>query len=226
MLLATAYFPPVEYFALLAGYSTVFIEACENYQKQSWRNRCRILTASGPEYLSFPVVHEGGTFSLPIKEIKVDYSTPWVVRTERCLETAYLSSPFFEYYRDELFSILDSHPETLWGLNMGIIRTLCRKTGISPEIIETASFTAPVPPGAAADPEWPGGAVGGDYRNLLHPKSENCVLKDMGLGKPYYQVFGRRFGFVPGLSVVDLLFNEGPESICLLRQSFSCVSEK
>ena len=94
MLLGIAYFPPVSYFALMAEGmvlsqdgiipSTVYIEACENYQKQSWRNRCRIYAADGPQYLNFPIVHEG-THELPIREIKVDYSTPWVIRTERAI---------------------------------------------------------------------------------------------------------------------------------------------
>ena len=201
MLLATAYFPPIEYFALLARYSVVYMEACENYQKQSWRNRCRILTANGVESLNVPVVHENGTFSLPIKEIRVEYTTPWVLRTERAIESAYSSSPFFIYYKDALFSILDSHPETLWELNRRLIDFFCAKIGISPSILETADYSQ------AAE----------DYRELIHPKRPNTIMRDLGLERPYWQVFRDKFGFVPGLSIMDLLFNEGPESICWLR---------
>ena len=201
MLLTTAYFPPIEYFALLARYSVVYLEACENYQKQSWRNRCRILTANGPESLNVPVVHENGTFSLPIKEIRVEYTTPWVLRTERAIESAYSSSPFFIYYKDALFSILDSHPETLWELNRSLIDFFCSKIGISPDIRETADYLP------AAE----------DYRELIHPKRPNTIMRDLGLDRPYWQVFRERSGFVPGLSIMDLLFNEGPESICWLR---------
>ena len=201
MLLTTAYFPPIEYFALLAKYSVVYMEACENYQKQSWRNRCRILTANGVESLNVPVVHENGTFSLPIKEIRVEYTTPWVLRTERAIESAYSSSPFFIYYKDALFSILDSHPATLWELNRRIIDFFCSKIGISPSILETADYSQ------AAE----------DYRELIHPKRPNTIMRDLGLERPYWQVFREKFGFVPGLSIMDLLFNEGPESICWLR---------
>ena len=201
MLLTTAYFPPIEYFALLARYSVVYLEACENYQKQSWRNRCRILTANGPESLNVPVVHENGTFSLPIKEIRVEYTTPWVLRTERAIESAYSSSPFFIYYKDALFSILDSHPATLWELNRRIIDFFCSKIGISPDIRETVDYLP------AAE----------DYRELIHPKRPNTIMRDLGLDLPYWQVFRERSGFVPGLSIMDLLFNEGPESICWLR---------
>ena len=109
MLLGIAYFPPVSYFALIAKGmvlspentipSIVYIEACENYQKQSWRNRCEIMAADGPAFLNFPIVHEG-SHDLPITRIKVDYSTPWVLKTERAISSAYESSAFFDYYKD------------------------------------------------------------------------------------------------------------------------------
>ena len=114
MLLSIAYFPPISYFVMMAKGmkftadgiipSAVTLEACETYRKQTWRNRCRICSASGPEYLNFPIVHENG-HELPIREIKVDYSTPWVVRTQRTISSAYDSSAYFAYYKDELFSI-------------------------------------------------------------------------------------------------------------------------
>ena len=200
MLLTTAYFPPVEYFAVLARYSAVYLEACEKYQKQSWRNRCRILTANGPMDLNFPIVHDGKSL---IKEVKVDYSTPWLRRTEYAIDSAYYSSPFFEYYRDELFATLDKQPETLWELNMNIIRFFCRKIGINPEIKETQKFVAPA--GSILQP------VPEDLRYSIHPK----IASDY-VAKPYWQVFREKFGFVPGLSVMDLLFNEGPESLSYL----------
>ena len=196
MTLSTAYFPPIEYFALLARYSVVYMEAFEHYQKQSWRNRCRILSANGPLDLSFPVVHSG-LREQPITGVLVDYSTPWVPKTEKAIESAYSSSPFFDYYRDPIWEILDSEPATLWDLNMRIITFFCSKLGIQVQILPTLEFC-----GDAVD---------------IHPKRPNSILQDLGLGRPYYQVFGPRFGFTPGLSIMDLLFNEGPESIALLR---------
>ena len=213
MLLTTAYFPPIEYFALLAKYSVVYMEACENYQKQSWRNRCRILTANGPESLNVPVVHENGTFSLPIKEIRVEYTTPWVLRTERAIESAYSSSPFFIYYKDALFAILDSHPATLWELNRRLIDFFCARIGISPVIRETTGYFQTA--GMVSPPDATPAAE--DVREVIHPKRENTIMRDLDLERPYWQVFRDKFGFVPGLSIMDLLFNEGPESICWLR---------
>lgn len=191
--LTIAWFPPTEYFALLAKYSSVYIEACEHYQKQSYRNRCRIYAADGPQMLNFPVRHREGTFNLPIREIEVDYSTPWVEKAERCIETAYRSSAYFEYYRDELFAILDAHPCSLWELDMRIIRFFLDKIGLRTELVPTAAFAA--------------------EHVDIHPKRPNAILQENGLDRPYYQVFADRHGFVPNLSVMDLLFNEGPASI-------------
>ena len=190
MILKIAYFPPIEYFAILAGYSSVYLDASEKYQKQSYRNRCRILTANGPMDLRFPVIHDGNN---GITSVKVDYTTPWVRQTEYAIESAYSSSPFFEYYRDELFHILDSHTETLWELDLAIIRFFCSRIGINPPVV-VYSF-----------PE-------GEDMADIHPKrSSNYRCRE------YWQVFRDKFGFVQGLSVMDLLFNEGPESLCYLR---------
>lgn len=214
MLLTTAYFPPVSWFAAVASEFTLspdrvnpsmlVLEACENYQKQSYRNRCRIYSAGGVEDLNVPVVHEGGTFKLPITSIKVDYSVPWVQKTERAICAAYDSSPYFEYYKDDLFAILDSHPQTLWELNLRLIRFFLAKTGIAAQISMTESFSLD--------------CEGQDRRWTIHPKKEDTVLSELQLEKPYFQVFARKYGFIPNLSIMDLLFNEGPDSIVYLKK--------
>ena len=225
MLLGIAYFPPVSYFALIAKGmvlspentipSVVYIEACENYQKQSWRNRCRIYAAGGPDDLNFPIVHEG-SHELPITRIKVDYSTPWVLKTKRAIISAYKSSAYFDYYKDDLFSILDSHPETLFELDLRIIKFFLSKTGISADLRFTEEYYPPIT-AAGGTPDC--GGYGEDFREVLHPKRSNTVLRDLGLEKPYFQVFARKHGFVSDLSIMDLLFNEGPDSILYLKTS-------
>lgn len=212
MVLSLAYFPPLSWFAAAARDftlsadrvipSVVTIEACENYQKQSYRNRCLISTANGVEALSVPVVHEGGTFKLPIRSIRVDYSVPWVQRSQRAISSAYDSSAFFEYYRDELFAILDSRHETLWELDMAIIDFFVRKTGIAVQLRPSEVYER--------HPEE-------DLRDVIHPKRPNGILAQLGLEKPYFQVFSGKYGFRSDLSVMDLLFNEGPDSIMYLK---------
>ena len=193
MILSTAWFPPAEFFALLAKNPVVYMEACESYRKQSWRNRCRILTANGPMDLRVPVQHDGERL---ITRIRIDWSTPWLRQNLYAIDSAYYSSPFFEYYRDELFGLLEQRREYLWDMNSDIIAFFCRKIGIAPEILPTQEYE----PSPAED-----------YRELLDPKK--APLLQVG---PYWQVFRERFGFVPGLSVMDLLFNEGPESLGVL----------
>ena len=220
--------PPVSYFAAMAqemdglgnrhdGDSTyelspsvVYIEACENYQKQSYRNRCRFYAADGVQPMSFPIVHEGGTHKLPISEIKIDWSTPWLQQHQRAIISAYRTSAYFEYYQDELFGILESRPERLFDLNMALLKFFIEKTGLAVDLRTTEDYSHD-------------GTVDGarilcdDLRETIHPKRPNTILQDLGLEKPYFQVFARKYGFQSDLSIMDLLFNEGPDSILYLK---------
>ena len=218
VLLTTAYFPPIEYLAAIANEcrfnpgmtevepAVVYIEACEHYVKQSWRNRCRFYAADGAQTLNFPVRHED--FGKPISQMRIDWKTDWLTRHERAIISAYRTSPYFEYYQDELFAILDSRPELMLDFNTQILRFFLRKTGIPADI----RFTS----------EWEAVTIEGhkvtDLREAIHPKRPNSILKDLGLERPYWQVCSPKHGFIPGLSRMDLLFNEGPDSICYLKE--------
>ena len=191
--------------------SVVYIEACENYQKQSYRNRCRFYAADGVQALSFPIVHEAGTHKLPISEIKVDYSTPWIQQHERAIISAYRTSAYFEYYQDELFEILDSRPEKLFDLNLAIIRFFIEKTGIKVDLRLTSDYS---PQGLVEDAS----VRYEDLREIIHPKRHDDILASLDLEKPYFQVFARKYGFKSDLSIMDLLFNEGPDSIMFLKK--------
>ena len=230
-LLSTAYMPPVSYFAAMAEEmdglsnrrdgdssieltpSVIYIEACENYQKQSYRNRCCFYAADGVQALSYPVVHEGGTHKLPISEIKIDWSTPWLQQHERAIVSAYRTSAYFEYYQDELFAILESRPERLLDLNTQILRFFIEKTGLAVDLRMTSEFSRE---GTQTGPDGTLLACN-DLRETIHPKRPNTILQDMKLEKPYFQVFSRKHGFQSDLSIMDLLFNEGPDSIVYLK---------
>ena len=229
-LLTTAYFPPVSYFAAMAqemsglidrrdgdgsselSPSVVYIEACENYQKQSYRNRCRFYAADGPQSLMFPIVHEGGTHKQPISQVKVDYSTPWLVQHQRAITSAYRTSAYFEYYQDELFEIMDRKPQRLLDLNLSLLRFFIEKTGISVDLRLTDEYS---PDGVLTDVDG-SALVCDDLREVIHPKRPNSILSDLKLEKPYFQVFAPKYGFKSDLSIMDLLFNEGPDSIMYL----------
>ena len=186
--------------------SVVYIEACENYQKQSYRNRCRFYAAGGVEDLTFPIIHEGGTHKLPISDIKVDYSTPWLLQHQRAIVSAYRTSAYFEYYQDELFEIMNRKPEKLFDLNMDLIRFFVEKTGLKVDIRVTEDYSREVDP-----------VLYTDLRETIHPKRTHTILRDLGLEKPYFQVFAGKYGFKSDLSIMDLLFNEGPDSILYLK---------
>lgn len=214
LLLSTAYFPPVSYFAAIAKdfalspdgatSSVVHIEAHEHYQKQSYRNRCVIMSSQGKINLNVPVIHDN-TLHGPITDVRIDYSTPWVKQTRTAIASAYGMSAYFDYYKDDLFAILDSKPQTLWELNSRILEFFLKKTGICASVSPTTEYEAS-----------PQGCL--DLREKIHPKRSNTILEDLGLKKPYFQVFSGKYGFCSDLSIMDLLFNEGPDSIIFLKR--------
>lgn len=205
----TAFCPPVEYFAAIADGMTlspdkvipsvVALEACEHFQKQTYRNRCLIYGSEGPQRIQVPIIHDGHGNGIPIREVRVDYSTPWLVRAERAIDAAYDSSAYFYYYRDGFFAILDRRPEKLWDLNLELLRYFLDKTGIRADIRLTEAYA-------------------GESHVDIHPKRSNTILRDLQLEKPYFQVFSPKHGFLPNLSILDLLFNEGPESLLYLKK--------
>ncbi len=212
VLLTSAYLPPLGYVAAIAEGmrlsedgivpSVVWLEACENYQKQSWRNRTRILTSNGPEDLSYPVVHGNGRL---ISEVEIDWSTDWLDRHEKAIVSAYSSSAFFEFYKDGLFALMESHSKTLFEYNTRLLEWVLEVVGIKAELRLTEAY-GQTP--QAAD----------DLRPVFHPKRGNDVLRELGLEKPYFQVFTPKYGFTPDLSVIDLIFNEGPDSLAWLKK--------
>lgn len=205
IVLSTAYFPPIDYFVFLANADRVLIEQHENYQKQSYRTRCNILSANGILSLTLPVSRKI-THQLPINEIEISYSSSWINQHKRALVSAYNSSPFFKYYADDIFPILDSGERSLIRLNTSLLNTLCSLIGIDTEIGFTDKYISE---------ETTLTDLGTlDLRTTIHPKKES-PLKTLLTKNPYYQLFDNR-DFVANLSILDLLFNEGPETISYL----------
>ena len=230
-LLTTAYLPPVSYLAAIAEEmeglsnrtdgdssleltpSIVYIEACENYQKQSYRNRCRFYAADGVQDLNIPIVHEGGTHKLPISEIRIDWSKVWLQQHERAIISAYRTSAYFEYYMDEFFAIYAEKPERLIDLNTSLLRFLLDKTGIAADIRFTSKYSREAVVNDDKDIIFCS-----DLRETIHPKRPNDILATLELEKPYFQVFAQKHGFRSDLSAIDLLFNEGPDSVVYLKK--------
>lgn len=205
ILLSCAYFPTVDYFMALASSDEIIIEGCENYQKQSYRNRCVIFASDGPLSLTVPVIKAPAHSK--IRDIKIDYFYPWLLQHKRAIISAYRNSPFFEYYQDDIFAILDSKQEYLFDLNIKLTELLARLCGIKWNFSVSKEYI----PGN----ELPEAAM--DYRERIHPKKQSPIIDTGNELKPYYQVFSDKWGFKSNLSIMDLLFNEGPNSISFIK---------
>ncbi len=199
-LFSTAYFPPTIYFALLTTYSTVTIEQYETYPKQTYRNRALILSANGVLPLSIPVIRPQGNHT-PIGEITISYKESWFIKHWRAIESAYNSSPFFLYYKDEIENILFNPYPKLLDLNTELLRFFIKKLRISTSIEFSKDF-API----ANQPN--------DFRYVLSPKTSYSSI----VFPEYYQVFEDRYGFQSNLSILDVLFNLGPEAGNYIKQ--------
>jgi hypothetical protein len=202
-LLSTAYFPPVYYISLINTSDKIFIENNENYLKQTYRNRCLILTANGQSALSVPVM-EGSFRKTPVKDIRIDYTKRWQQVHLRALISSYKSSAFFEYYFEDIEKVILGKPEYLLDLNMSSLTTVLKITGISTQVAYTDFF------------EHTRGE-NYDFRYSISPKKEKPGIFP---AKEYYQVFSNKFGFVKGLSILDLIFNTGPDSVNYLLNRY------
>jgi len=198
-LFSTAYFPPVSYMSAIIKCAGIAIEAEETYLKQSYRNRCIIQSANGLQNLIVPVKRPEGNRS-KTKIIYPDYSTNWPVQHLRSLHAAYKASPYYDYYIPYFEQILLKKWDTLLALNQAVIQEVMRLLKISIPLSTTTTFEKKTDQFV-------------DFRAFYNPKKPFTPE----LFYEYYQVFGEKFPFQPDLSVIDLLFNEGPQSLIYLQ---------
>ncbi len=199
VLLSVAYNPPVAWFALLAKYE-VLLEAHETYPKQTFRNRCEIYAENGRMALTIPVNRPQGNRT-PITEVQIFNDEKWYLRHWRAIQSAYEASPYFLYYKDDLADFYRGEATNLFDFNWQLIRVLAKLLEIELRVSMTESFHR--------NPE-----NGLDFRQSIHPKK---TIE--GLAFPsYIQVFSDRHGFIPNLSILDLLFNLGPETKTYLNK--------
>ena len=190
-LFSSAYWAPIFYFQLAAQSDLVQIEQHERYQKQSYRNRCLILSANGPLALTVPILRPHDTF---IKDARIDNSKPWRHTHWRAIEAAYRSSAYFQEFREDIYSIYKKEIPYLFDLNLQTWKLALKLLACSYPWALTSSFE-------------PVSNRCGDYRDQIAPKKER--RPEWPAYKNYFQVFAKKFGFVPDLSILDLIFNEG-----------------
>jgi hypothetical protein len=207
ILLSTAFFGPVSYFTYLSASDNCTLEQHEHFIKQTYRNRAVILGANGPVSLIVPV-EKGRAQKVRIKDLRIAYDEEWQRNHWRTIFSAYNSSPFFEYYADEIEPFFRKKHTFLFDFNLKITQTILDILDISKSLQLTESFEQ----------------ISAETLNLrekISPKAHRNTADERLMLQPYTQVFSEKFGFIPDLSILDLLFNEGPSAHSILLDSWT-----
>ncbi len=204
--LTSAYLAPIEYYAKLYHYPKVLIEAFDNYVKQTYRNRCFLGGANDRMPLSIPIEKPAGE-KCPTRDIRLSDHGNWRHQHWYAIQSTYNNTPFFEYYEDYFAPFYEKKHDFLFDFNEQLREMICDLLEIPTDVSFTSEYIDP-----ALSPAT-------DFREIIHPKKNYRVADPEYRDVPYYQIFDQKFGFRPNLSIVDLLFNMGPESILVLRDS-------
>ena len=196
--LSSVYCGSIEYYSVLNNAEEVLIDSHEHYAKQTYRNRCEIYGANGKLNLTIPLVRRGKRVAVHDAQIENDFG--WRKLHWRSIESAYRSSPYFEFYEHHFIPIFEKEHTHLFRLNQEIQNKIIQILDLGVIIKETESYQK----------DHSGYT---DYRDKIHPK---IAPKNKLAGKRYIQVFESKYGFIPNLSILDLLFNEGPNAINFL----------
>lgn len=199
VLLHPTYFPTVSQMSVLAQAKNVIFEVCDNYQKQTYRNRCYIAHAHGKLLLNVPIQHSKDGQRQRSANLRPENHFPWRDQHWKSLQSAYRTSPYFEFYEDELQPLFTGEVNNLLKHNLRLAESLSELLGIELAYSQTNTYEKVSP------------YI--DYRFLV--KAKGTVPFDL---EPYTQVFGDRHGFLSDLSVLDLLFNLGPGSLSYLKR--------
>lgn len=203
VLLTTAYLPPISWMAVAIQSGSIELEIHETYPKQTFRNRCNIATSSGILSLSVPVKRINGNHTKTC-DIHIDNSKNWQQLHWRSILTAYNKSPYFLYYRDLIEPVFFMKQELLVDLNTELLKTILKIIGSKNIIVHNTDKYL-------LTPEYD------DLRNSFHPKYSN---KDVWCELPrYIQSFEEYHGYLPDLSIIDLLFNLGPDTLTYLTKA-------
>ena len=204
VLLSHTYFGPVQWYQKLFRYDNILIERHDSFVKQTYRNRCLIATANGQQALSVPTTAGSEGASTGAATLVSDHAN-WRHVHWNALKSAYGESPFFEYYADDLLPFFEKRWQCMYDFDMAICRTVCQLLDIEPRIQLTDRYISP-------EEAKERGII--DLRDAIRPK--HPAPDDDFEPKRYYQVYEQRHGFLPNMSILDLLFNMGNESVLWL----------
>lgn len=198
LLTSTAYFPPLSWYLMAASSNEWQLEAKENFQKGGYRNRCKIATANGLRWLTIPL-EKGKHQATPIQEVQISQSGQWAREHCQSIRSAYGRAPYFEFYAPALFSLLNDPPRLLWEHNQRLLSWVNERLLPPVEATETKTYRI------ASD-------LPADILDLRAKRTELPISPP-----PYLQLFSDRFGFQGELSILDLLFCQGPAAASYLR---------
>ena len=196
------YLAPVPLYARLYAASALVVDDVSPFVKQTYRNRAVIATENGTLPLTIPVVHDGGKMAM--RDVRISEHGNWRHQHWNAIVSAYRTSPFFEYYADDFAHFYEERDGFLMDFNLRLHSVVSELLGLQREVRFLSENRADA-----------AGVV--DLRRIAEPKALETI--DEVALQPYYQVFAGRNGFIPSLSVVDLLFNTGPEGLLVLRDS-------
>ncbi len=200
-ILSSAYLGNIEYYTVLCTANQVIIETNDRFQKQTYRNRCSIYGANGKLNLSIPIEH--ASKSKKMKDVCISYSENWQKLHWKSIESAYRSSPYFEYYENEFKNLFTIKTKLLLEFNTLLQNKVLELLQLNPKITYSNLFNH----------EYP---YHNDLREKLNPKKVSSFQH-----QSYIQVFSSKYGHIPNLSIIDLLFNEGPNSVTFLNNGIS-----
>ena len=206
LLIQPTFFGPVIQYVAMANHGDILFEKQDNYQKQTYRNRCYIYGANGKQLLTVPVLHSKSRGRQKTKEVKIDNSYSWQKIFIKSLESSYRSSPYFEFYEDEVMEVFEQPYKFLLDLNLKGHELMNSCLQMENNIGYTDTYEA-----FYTEVE--------DYRFLVEAKKE----PDYEL-KPYTQVFANKYGFIGNLSILDLLFHEGTNALTYLESHTGILS--
>ncbi len=194
------YLAPVPLYAKLYSADTLVVDDLSPFVKQTYRNRALIAAESGAQALTIPVVHDGGKVAM--RDVRVSEHGNWRHQHWNAIVSAYRKSPFFEYYADDFARFYEERDGFLMDFNLRLHAVVCELLGLERGVRFLSDGASEL-----LEEQF-------DMRNIAEPK----VLVSMSeCCQPYYQVFAGRNGFIPSLSIIDLLFNTGPEGLLVLR---------
>ena len=204
--LSSAYLAPVSYYAFLLQADRVVVEQHDHYLKQTYRNRCTIAGPDGPLALTVPIV-KPDTPKCPMRDIRISDHGNWRHLHWNAMESAYGQSPFWEYYRDDLRPFYEQRYDYLMDFNEALQSLVCSLIDFEPRVERSRQYLS------LSDADIL------DLREAIHPKRDLSTLLPAYQPVEYYQVFASRLGFLPHLSILDLLCNMGPESLIVLEKT-------